>query len=625
MKLKRLSVCALLGISFYANSQITQTVDLSTGIYNGTTNLIPVNGITIDDTWQVKIPGAATFSSIKCATYPMWASDPNTNWISPHVDANGNALSSGTAGYSTYKMTFVAYSCNVSAASLIFNKLGGDNEVTNIAVNSFSHPVSATFSSFNTLTIPLLSSEIISGGLNTILITVRNDGGSGLNPNTPTGLLLNGNLSINYYGDPNLVSHFTGPASVCSGAPMVYNGSSSTGSASNHVWIICECNSSGVPLPGVADWWSPFYPGNPGSYSFPTGPGGPNLQCGKYYLIKLALQGPCDIWKESVKVTRINCTPNAYASDDLTICSGSCTLLSSEEVNPTPGISYVWTSPQGTIATTNQVQVCPTTTTTYTLTETTKAGCSSSDAVTVNVENNPPNFNMASNLNASDNFYTLTGNPVNTNVSGIAGFGFSWIVEEIVSPANTTIISGSQVVNSSCWWSGLSNNFNGYDGVYFTNTGGNPMHLGCGNPTAGKFTAGHTYRITRGTWSTACPWQQYSVIVYMTHAPSGNNIQILEDFNAPDYSNLLSLGASAENFSAEELNVYPNPGTGLFTVETGFTEKTTVDIFDMMGKRIFSAEMNGKYGFDLSGYSKGVYMIKTTVNNKAITKKIILE
>jgi hypothetical protein len=610
-----MTVCALMGISFFANSQSTQTVDLSTGVVNGTSTLIAVAAT--DDTWTVQVPGSSTYTNIKCADNfsPPWGNNPNARWISPYQSASGTPQH-GVGGIFLYKMTFTASTCLVSGATINLVNFGGDNTVTDIQVNTNHHALSATFYPLSSTSITLAANEIIPG-LNTIIIELNNI-------NAYSGLVVSGNLVINYAADPNLTPSISGTSTFCSGTALTFTGSDGVSTATNHYWEILESDAWGTPT-GTGYSWFNWYAGTPGVFTIPNYS---SIPCGKYYKIKLAVVNACTGWAEISKVIFINCAPVANAGADVTICKGSCTTIGIGG-GPTNNTTYNWIKfvdepiPVGSGQTIN---VCPGMTTYYTLTVTnTLTGCKATDQVTVNVVDNKPNFNLASNLNTTDNFYTLTGNPVNTNVSGIAGFGYSWIVEEIVSSSNTTVVSGSQVVNSSCWWSGLSNNFNGYDGVYFTNTGLNPMNLGCGNPILGKFTAGHAYRITRGTWSSVCPWQQYSVIAYMTHSPSGSNIHTMEDTDAPDYSGLLSSDNALEKLSSIEVSVYPNPGTSLFTIETGLTENITLEVFDMVGKRIISTETDGQYKLDLSGYSKGIYMIKMTVNNKPVTKKIILE
>jgi hypothetical protein len=312
------------------------------------------------------------------------------------------------------------------------------------------------------------------------------------------------------------VPSISSPSSFCLGSPITFNGSASNCPVTNNVWTVVECTSTGGSVTGAVEWWSPWAAGAPGTLTLPS-VGGPVIACGKYYKIKLAVQNASTPWSETTKIVHIDCPPPANAGPDIAICKGGCGIVG-VAAGPQPNISYSWTGPNGDAGHTAQVTVCPTATATYTLTvSNASTGCSRTDSVIVNVENNDPAFTLTANLSAYDTFYTLHAAPVNTNVSGIPGFGFAWFVDEIVSPTNTTTVPGSLVSNPGCWWSALGTDFNGYNGLAFTTSATPPLSGGCTNPLVGKFTAGHTYRIVRGTWSNNCPWQQYSKVVYMTH------------------------------------------------------------------------------------------------------------
>jgi len=58
--------------------------------------------------------------------------------------------------------------------------------------------------------------------------------------------------------------------------------------------------------------------------------------------------------------------------------------------------------------------------------------------------------------------------------------------------------------------------------------------------------------------------------------------------------------------------VYPNPSNGIFKVELQNEQKATMEVFDTTGKMIKTVQItnNDKYSLDLSGYAKGMYLIK---------------
>lgn len=82
-----------------------------------------------------------------------------------------------------------------------------------------------------------------------------------------------------------------------------------------------------------------------------------------------------------------------------------------------------------------------------------------------------------------------------------------------------------------------------------------------------------------------------------------------------------------------DLNVllYPNPTSGLFRVEfSNLMQKADLEVFDISGKRIWAKDIDDPQGeheevIDLSGHASGVYMVRLTVGNYQLTKRVVLE
>ena len=83
---------------------------------------------------------------------------------------------------------------------------------------------------------------------------------------------------------------------------------------------------------------------------------------------------------------------------------------------------------------------------------------------------------------------------------------------------------------------------------------------------------------------------------------------------------------SNESFEvANNIKMYPNPTNGIFTIET--QEVSTVDVFDMIGKKVYSNKVSvGSSNIDLSNYTNGIYLL-TVTNQKGNlnTYKLIKE
>jgi len=331
------------------------------------------------------------------------------------------------------------------------------------------------------------------------------------------------------------------------------------------------------------------------------------------------LANECVSWIATGKVIRINCLPVANAGADQTICNGSCATIGvggKSEI----GVSYSWAGPSGPTFPngTKQISVCPTTTTTYTLTSTNSSTeCTATDAVTVTVVNNHSTFNYSDDLTPLT-YYTVSVQmtPLYYSETSIAGWGDTWIIQEL-NPTTLAVISSTDLgtnPNPTCWWTyGAALNFPGY---------ATSANVTCPSPTApGQFLYGHRYKIIHTTWNSYCSYVQSTYDSYhatrMLAAPATNDV-------SSEGVEVASAHAIAES-NAANLDVYPNPGTGLFNIELNTTDKTVMEVYDMLGNKIKGAEIVGHYQLDLTGYAKGIYMIKMTVNGQQVNKKIILE
>ncbi len=76
-----------------------------------------------------------------------------------------------------------------------------------------------------------------------------------------------------------------------------------------------------------------------------------------------------------------------------------------------------------------------------------------------------------------------------------------------------------------------------------------------------------------------------------------------------------------------EIRVYPNPvKNGVFTIENTKND-ATFEIYDVSGKLVKQNEKlnKGTNKINISGFQKGIYIIKISVNGTAVSKKIIVE
>ena len=70
--------------------------------------------------------------------------------------------------------------------------------------------------------------------------------------------------------------------------------------------------------------------------------------------------------------------------------------------------------------------------------------------------------------------------------------------------------------------------------------------------------------------------------------------------------------------------LYPNPVNGTFFIETNFTEKQTIHMYDVAGKLVLSQMILGKTNIDASMLNEGIYTISISCNEGLINKRLVI-
>ena len=432
-----------------------------------------------------------------------------------------------------------------------------------------------------------------------------------------------------------LTPSFTTNSIVCSGTSVSVNGSASTSGTSipinDHVWLVQESDVNGNAISTAPTWWSPFFAGSPGVYTIPSfATGGPDMICGKYYKISLALQNCGNIWATTSRVVYIGCPPSFKLKGSTSkICSGDAALLiatmnagstSTYNVNWTPISPAGPTIYNGPLA---SVSVSPTVPTTYLCTVTDiPTGCISTATWYVNVINADPSFSLSVNT-APASFFTLSALANDQTANLQPGFGYTWFLEEL-DASNNVVFS---FPNPFCWFYPLStpNPFNGIDCVANTYSGSCTI-ANCTSPPVGQFLYNHTYRITRGVWNDQCAYRQFSVIITTVKSGNGHTVEVVEDPNAPDYSAASMASLINQKVLENAIAIYPNPSNGLYTVELSNETTASIEVYNVLGKLVQSIpQADSKTMIDLTGFPKGVYLVNIFSNGEQTSKKIILE
>ncbi len=80
------------------------------------------------------------------------------------------------------------------------------------------------------------------------------------------------------------------------------------------------------------------------------------------------------------------------------------------------------------------------------------------------------------------------------------------------------------------------------------------------------------------------------------------------------------------NNTSEAITIYPNPSAGLFTINTGTTSKTHVEVYDRLGEVVYSKDsITATTSIDLTDLSAGVYSLRViSAHNKIIVKEVVI-
>ncbi len=88
----------------------------------------------------------------------------------------------------------------------------------------------------------------------------------------------------------------------------------------------------------------------------------------------------------------------------------------------------------------------------------------------------------------------------------------------------------------------------------------------------------------------------------------------------PFYSSIKQVGAGNSLLA----NIYPNPSTGNFTIETASDSKQTLTMYDVNGKVVLTQPINGTATIDASALSSGIYNLNVVSDKGVVNKKVVI-
>jgi uncharacterized repeat protein (TIGR03803 family) len=317
----------------------------------------------------------------------------------------------------------------------------------------------------------------------------------------------------------------------------------------------------------------------------------------------------------SVTITVNVVTASAGVNDS--ICFGGTAVL-----NASPGgagYTYGWSS-ASTLdnAAISNPSATPASTTTYTVTVTDMIGCSDTASMTLTV----------------DPQLTVTGLSANTSCNGIC--------DGLISAS----ISGGTPAYTYMWSNGNTTpNLTGLCAGTYTITIVDAFGclitqsytISAPPPVDASVTASVTLDSLTANLTTAASYQWIDCDNGGMPV-SGATGQLFVPSVAGHFAVIVTDGGSCADTSAcylivitgigsaesAEISVYPNPSTGMIYVNAGKGSKGTIEVYNMIGELITKKEITGSESLDLSGQPGGTYLMRLTLKDQVIIKRIEL-
>lgn len=173
---------------------------------------------------------------------------------------------------------------------------------------------------------------------------------------------------------------------------------------------------------------------------------------------------------------------------------------------------------------------------------------------------------------------------------------------------------------------------------YSTNFGANWTVLG--SMGANWYNSNRTNASSGGADCFNCPGAQWTgtdttlkTYTYpLTSLGSPSNVIFRIVFHSDEAANQLGVNIddfvingvlSNESFELNNVEIYPNPSNGIFNISFGSIEPTSVEVYDITGKKVLYKVGNSSSVLDLTSVAQGIYFVKINADNKQIVKRII--
>ena len=364
--------------------------------------------------------------------------------------------------------------------------------------------------------------------------------------------------------------------------------------------------------------------GNGNSNSGYLGDGGPATSAG----IKGAFGVACDPARNiyisdyrNARIRTVSYCPSPISvsiSGTTTVCGGTPSTLTANGAT-----SYTWSAAANS-ATTNTVSINPSDKTIYSVIGI-NGTCAAVDTVTITV--NPLiTFSGVPIACHNGGSAILTANGA-TTYTWSANAGSVTTNSMSVSPTvatNYTVTGESggcvstKTINVSVSVPIMSLYLVNGDSIHVCTTTGQVTDV-YGTATTYTWMPGniHTYNFN-------IPTTPIGTTIYTVTASDPYGCTDVKTFRAIVDSCAPPLGINLTTPSILKLNIYPNPNSGKFTIETNENEKQTLQLFDINGRLVLTQTMQNKTIIDVSNLNEGVYNLSLISNEGVVNKRVII-
>lgn len=101
--------------------------------------------------------------------------------------------------------------------------------------------------------------------------------------------------------------------------------------------------------------------------------------------------------------------------------------------------------------------------------------------------------------------------------------------------------------------------------------------------------------------------------------------QVSFDHLSIDFTAASSISNPLHSLPFENIQVYPNPSNGHFTIETGSEKSYHLSVYDVIGKQVFQDPYFQDGTLNLNHLKPGIYFLKISIEKNNIAKKIVIQ